>query len=361
MPPYLTNQAPWFTFLVHPRATEDLDYFDAASFLRRYSDSDEEFIEKSYSMEPLVAARLQIGTSPAWGELIAVMKPPEVIMTPAGRQEVHAAVDVAVSRRTRVIGLGALTSPATGAGLTLVPRLPKGVTVTTGNALTAVVARDNVVEASSFLELGNRARVAVLGCTGSVGKAASNLLAEMGYPLLLIGRSRKRALHLLPELQGRADFTGDRTTVADAQIVLVLTSDPSAELTPGMLQPGTVVVDCAQPANIPDPAAFERRGVLVREGGIVRIPGFRCGYDFRFRRPDETFACLAETYLFSREGITAHSAGRASVELARELEILARKRGIEPRSLQLEHNAWSREREGAEADLPHSDLDRVAG
>ncbi len=336
MPPYLTKRSPWFSFLVHPRGLEDLDHFSASSLLRRYSESEQEYLEKSYSMKPFVAANLQIRSTPAWGELVAVMRPPEVLMTSAGRQEVHAAVDVALSRGTKVVGLGALTSPATGGGQTLLAGLPRGVTITNGNAYTAAVVRGNVVEASQFLGLGNAARVGVVGCTGSVGAAASQLLAEAGFPLLLIGRTLKRALHLLPELQSVAEFSGDLEALAQVEIVVLLTSDPTALLVPEHLRPGTVVIDCAQPANVTAPAPFEARGIRVREGGVVRIPGFHCDYDFRFEHPEETFACMAETYLYAREGIATHSVGRASAVLAREMEAIADRRGVSPRPLRLE-------------------------
>jgi hypothetical protein len=41
-------------------------------------------------------------------------------------------------------------------------------------------------------------------------------------------------------------------------------------------------------------------------------------------------ACLAETYLFAREGITEHSVGPASAELAADLAELAARQGIRP-------------------------------
>jgi len=337
MPPYLSGRKPWFVFLVHPRGTEDLDRYESMRFLRHYSDSEEEFLAKAYSMPPLVAAQLVFDSSPVTGELISILRSPESMTSPKAREDVLEAFDVAVSRGTRVVGLGALTSPASGAGQTLLEYAPKGLTITTGNAYTAAVVRQNVLEASEALALGKDARVAVVGCTGSVGSAASHLLAEAGFRLILVGRTAKRASHLLQELAERATFTGDLGSLANADIVILLTSDSTALVQPDMVSPGAVIIDCAQPANVPAQryADFAARGVRVVEGGIVQVPQFQCAYDFGFSGRHETFACMAETFLFAREGILEHSVGRASPDLARRVERLAAKRGISPRPLGL--------------------------
>jgi predicted amino acid dehydrogenase len=124
-------------------------------------------------------------------------------------------------------------------------------------------------------------------------------------------------------------------SAAKADIVLLLTNDPAARIAPTLPRPGSVVIDFAQPPNIPTQAyaAFEARGVQVVQGGLVRIPGYRCTYDLRLPGRDLTFACLAETYLFAREGIREHSVGQASVELGLYLERAAARHGVRAREL----------------------------
>ena len=89
-----------------------------------------------------------------------------------------------------------------------------------------------------------------------------------------------------------------------------------------MSSPGAVVIDFAQPANVIPAAvaAFERQGVTVLEGGIVRVPDYWCSVDLGLADPADTTACVAEAYLFAREGIQAHSVGRPTTELAQRLE-----------------------------------------
>jgi predicted amino acid dehydrogenase len=337
MLPYLSTDAPWFGFVGHLRDRGDLYRMGGTSLLRRYSRSDAEFVAKACSLPPLVVGEVRIGFSAVRGEVVALMRLPEEIAAAAGRQAVEEGVRLQVDRGAKFIGLGGLTAPATAGGRTLLAALPAGVTLTNGNAYTAAVARHNVVEACAALGLPRPARVAVVGCTGSVGAAVSPLLAAAGFELILVGRSAQRARTLLGSLVGDAVFSGDLASLHDADVVLVLTSDESAKLCPDLLSPGAVVVDITQPRNIPpeDYAEFARRGVEVVEGGIVRIPGYTCTYDLNVPSPGDTFACLAETYLFSREGIREHSVGRPTADLALLMERLAHRHGIVPRPLDL--------------------------
>jgi fatty aldehyde-generating acyl-ACP reductase len=119
--------------------------------------------------------------------------------------------------------------------------------------------------------------------------------------------------------------------------VILLTNDASARLTPDLVGSHAVVIDVAQPANVPPSTlpAFARRGVPVVEGGIVRIPGYACTVDLGLADPLHTAACVAETYLFAREGIREHSLGHPDVELARRLERAAQRQGIEVPALDL--------------------------
>jgi predicted amino acid dehydrogenase len=327
MVPYLSAQAPWFSFIAHIRDLNDVDRIGVGSFLRRFSRDDAEVAAKAATLDPLVAAQFFFRGVAATGELVCVCRFPDQLMSAEGRRWVLDGVELAAKRGARVIGLGGLTAPATGGGLTLRDQLPRGVTLTNGNALTAVIVRDNVCEASEILGLGRQARVAVIGCTGSVGGAASHLIASAGFPLTLIGRTRSRVERTFPTLHARySDAIGD---AADADIIVILTSDATARFRPWHAKGGSIVIDCAEPSNIPreEYDSFAAKGVSVVEGGLVRIPGYATTCDYT-TVPGAAFACLAETYLFAVGGIREHSIGRPTVEQALKLERLARNRGI---------------------------------
>ena len=227
-------------------------------------------------------------------------------------------------------------SPATGGGLTIIRNLPHNVTLTNGNALTAAIVCRNVGDAArSLLGSGFRqAIVAVVGCTGSVGGAATRLFADAGYRLVLIGRNRQRVERDFADLPAAmcSEHLGD---IARADVVVLLTSDASARVTADLPREGSVVIDCAQPVNIVRTSydEFVKRAIVVVEGGIVRIPGYSSTDDFGFSDRAETFACLAETYVFARCGIREHSVGRRTAEDARRIERLAAQFGVEARPL----------------------------
>ena len=338
LPPYLTQEPPWFTFLVHPRDFEDLWVVPGAALIDEHSATEAEFREKMLSLPPTVIGDVRFGFSPVHGEVVGVLCMPDEILHLKGRRGIIEAVEVAVGRGTPVIGLGALTSPATRGGAALVPLVPRGVTITTGNAYTAAVAYHNVMQGIGALGDSGPVRVAVVGCTGSVGVATARLLDREGLDLILIGRSQQRVHRELPDLAPRSMVSEQRSDVAGADVVLLLTGDPAATIEPDMPQPGSIVLDLAHPFNILPQrfGEFWARDIRVAQGGLVDIPGYSNTAELRLPDRHCTLACLAETYLFAREGIREHSVGHASVDLAIELEDIAGRYGVEPRKLELD-------------------------
>ena len=335
MLPYLSAQPPAFVFLTHLRDDADLHRIGASSFLRRYSDGEDDFRRKMCSLSPLVAGEISFGFGPFRGEVVVVMRQPAELLGPGGARSVIEGLEVALARGASVIGLGALIAPATAGGARLLRHLPDGVTLTNTNAYTAVLVRANVHEAAAARGLGRQAQVAVIGCTGSVGVPASRLLADDGFPLVLVGRTEERVRRHLGDLEGKARVAAGLDSALGSDVVVLLTSDQSALLTPEHVTPGSVVIDFAQPVNV-TPATvteFERRGVTVVEGGIVRVPDYWCSVDLGLADPADTTACVAEAYLFALEGIQTHSVGRPTPELARRLERAALRHGVRPQPL----------------------------
>jgi fatty aldehyde-generating acyl-ACP reductase len=327
---YLSSAQPWFVFLVHPRDIAEFLTIPGASLLRRYSDTDEEFVQKATSNPPVVCEDVAFLGSAVRGEIVGVPRLPESLLTPDGNRAVVEAMELGVQRGARVIGLGALTAPATAGGRALLRHVPPNVTITNGNGLTAAVTYRNVLEAVAMLEPVGNAHVAVLGATGSVGHAVSHLLAEDGFALTLIGPTHERVERLLGDLLDHATAAAGLAAVADADIVLALTNDSSATITPELPREGAIVIDVAQPHNVEDDAIaeFAERGISVVRGGTVQIPGYSCARDFRLKSKRHSFACLAETYLLACEGIREHSVGRPSADYARQMAELAAHHGV---------------------------------
>src|SRR5439155_25607471 len=138
-------------------------------------------------------------------------------------------------------GLGGLTSSATGGGLTLIRDIPRHITVTNGSALTAAIVRQNVISAARSL-CGSKQRnaiVGIVGCTGSVGIAATRLIRDVGFRLVLVGRHRLRVEREFGDVAAVAR-TDRLAHIRLAQVVVLLTSDPAARLTPDLPAPGAM-------------------------------------------------------------------------------------------------------------------------
>jgi predicted amino acid dehydrogenase len=309
------------------------------SFLRRISADDAEYVARVCALPPTIVGEVSFGFSLFRGEVVSIPCLPAEVGTSRGRSEILRAARIALDRGATVIGLGALTAPATAGGEWLVEQLPGGVIVTNGNAYTAAVLRRNVLEAAAQHSNARRPCVAVVGCTGSVGTLLSRMLADEELDLVLIGRSTAKVAKVLGDLAA-ARMSGDLADASAAEIVVALTSTRTARLTPACLQRGALVIDAAEPANISDGEvrAWSAYATVVR-GGRVRIPDYHCTYDFGLDEPAETFACLAETYLCARDGIRQHSVGSPDREFAERLERAALRHGVCPASLPGLHDA----------------------
>jgi len=119
MIPYLRNSKPWFAFLVHLRGPYDADRVGVGAFLRAYSDGNADYERKLETMPAVISSEVRFRTSSACGEVICINRLPERMINLEARRDVVSAALLAISRGAKVIGLGALTAPATGGGLTI--------------------------------------------------------------------------------------------------------------------------------------------------------------------------------------------------------------------------------------------------
>jgi len=245
-------------------------------------------------------------------------------------QKIIEALELARQRGAKTVGLGGLTSSATIGGKSLLP-YADGISLTNGNAYTASTVASQVNEAAQILGLRRPIKVGILGCTGSVGIPATRLLAEAEFELILVGRNEIRVQNLFGDLHGSI-LAGDPSTLRKADIVVLLTGGGEAGLRASHVSDSTIVLDFAQPANLSGEfhKAVQGRNITVMEGGLVTIPGYRNTVDWGLKHPESTFACLAETVLFSREGLRNHSVGRPSLEFVRRIERVAKRHGVSP-------------------------------
>jgi len=330
MYPYLTHDPVWFSFLVHPRDMADLYRCRESAFLLDRSQSEEDFLQQLAHHPPTVIGEVTFSGSAVRGEIIAVGFLPKDMFTTLANRKIIEALELSRQRGAKTVGFGGLTSSATIGGKSLLP-YADGMTLTNGNAYTVATVVNQVKEAVCLRGLGKRARVGILGCTGSVGVPTTRLLAEAGFELILVGRNEIRVRNLFGDLSSPT-LSGDPSTLRQADIVVLLTSGGEAGLRESHVSDSTIVLDFAQPANVSRDfhKAVQKRNVSVIEGGLVTIPGYRNSLDWGLKHPESAFACLAETVLFAREGLRSHSVGRPSLEFVRRIERVAKRHGVSP-------------------------------
>jgi len=206
----------------------------------------------------------------------------------------------------RLLGLGAFTSVIGDAGLTIAKHL--SIPVTTGDSYTVAVAVEAVREAARVMEIPlPTATAAVVGATGAIGSVAAELIAREVPRLWLIGR-RTEALEavrarIAAQTPAEVRISTEMSALAEADLILTVTSAVDTVIEPEHLKAGAVVCDVARPRDVSAQVAAVRDDVLVIDGGMVAVPGEAVCFNFNFGFPPGlAYACMAETMALALEG-----------------------------------------------------------
>lgn len=229
----------------------------------------------------------------------------------------------------QILGLGAYTSVAGDAGITVAKALD--VPVTTGDSYTVGLALEALERAAEMLDINFReASAAIMGATGAIGRVCAQILAERVSKLTLVGRSQERLDMVADEIVSTSTGTKAEIAVADssqalreAQMVITVTSALQTVIEPEDLMPGSVICDVARPRDVSARVASVRDDVLVIDGGMVDVPGqVNFNFDFGFP-PGKAYACMAETMALALEGRFEDYTLGKQIERSRVEEITA--------------------------------------
>lgn len=235
----------------------------------------------------------------------------------------------------RLLGLGAFTSVIGDAGLTIAKNL--AIPVTTGDSYTIGIAVESVQAAAQVMDIPlAQATAAVVGATGAIGSVAAELIAREVGQVWLVGR-RMAALEQVraqiasrPLTRAAVHVTTAMQAVAQADLILAVTSALEAVIEPEHLKPGAVVCDIARPRDVSAQVAAKRDDVLVIDGGMVAVPG---PVDFHFNfgfPPGMAYACMAETMALALEGrLEDYTLGKQiRVDQVEEITAMAKRHGF---------------------------------
>ncbi len=219
-------------------------------------------------------------------------------------EKISACVRLAAKNGAKIVGLGALTSVVGDAGITVAKNAD--IPVTTGNSYTVYTALEGVKYAANKMGIDfNKAKIVILGATGSIGSVCAQLVARENKNLTLIARRQteleKLRIKVMYDTGTAAKISCDRGALQDADIIIAVSASLDYQIQPADIKPGAVICDVARPRDVSPAVAKERDDVLVIEGGVVDVPGEpRFNFDFGFP-PGKSYACMAETMILALE------------------------------------------------------------
>jgi predicted amino acid dehydrogenase len=241
---------------------------------------------------------------------------------------------LAEAQGAKIVGLGAFTSVVGDGGITIAKNL--NIAVTTGNSYTTATAIEGSLDAARLMDIDPaKAKVAVVGAGGSIGRTCALVLAKQVAEINLVGRHpeplEKVAAEIAEQHGASAKvYTEVHSGICDADIVITVTSSVDAIIHPADLKSGAVVCDVARPRDVSVRVSKERDDVLVIEGGVVAVPGDP-DFHFSFGFPPKTaYACMSETMILALEGRYENfTLGKeVSVNQVEEISLLAKKHGF---------------------------------
>ncbi len=239
----------------------------------------------------------------------------------------------------KIMGLGAFTSVAGDAGVTIAKRLEGIIGVTSGNSYTVYSAIEALLLGAKKMEVEvKNATVAIVGATGSIGAVCAKILASQVGEIVLLGRDTAKLEKLQSEVEAQADCsalircgTDIRANLREADLILAVSSAGKELIFPADLKVGAVICDVARPRDVSRQVVQQRDDVLVIEGGVITVPGEDVQFNFEFGFPRSTaFACMSETMLMALEGTNQnYTLGRdLSVEQVKHIGVIAEKHGF---------------------------------
>ena len=325
-----------YAFMIHPLDVQDVTRkFKIAKFLP------DNFVEGLLPYLPAIeAAKIEgpkVNHKEVEGWFVACPLTTRQMMTLPEDQVIDKIIKTGLKAQklgAQILGLGAFTSIVGDGGIKVAQAL--NIPVTTGNSYTVATAVQSVFKAAKIMEVDfNRAKVVVVGATGSIGKVCTILLAREFSNLTLVAREENRLKALANQLMYETGLavawtTEPKSVLRQADIILTVTSSVDVIIEPEDLKPGAIVCDVSRPRDVSRRVYEERNDVLVIEGGVVEIPG-EVNLNFNFGFPSKTsYACMAETMILTLEGrFESFSLGRdISLSQVEEIKKLGDKYGF---------------------------------
>ena len=301
-----------FIFVVHPRRKEDV--FIAAPFLRplrRWLPGKlcYKLIEK-LPPSVLCTVHTQYGVK---GIVIYKLTLPDTMLLKRKKclRESYNFLSFAskISERGSFVGLGGWWPIVTKRGLAIQrPARKVGLKLTNGHcgtlcSLYLMIEKIASVGGATMQDL----KILVIG-GGKMGTNLIKILKNRVAGITIIDRNENKLNRIMNDLRqettrtifNAAEATEESISMAleNHHICICTTSNLRRIIKPGQLPKDTLVIDDSRPEAFPRIYSQQER-IVILEGGLMKIPGANCNYDFGFGQDDNFFGCLTEAFILA--------------------------------------------------------------
>ena len=297
-------------FLMHPRYQfkEDLSLTRKLGWVKIFS---EKFLAKVLPrMEPIPSRIWHYGKLIGYAILIP-MTGAQILARPKDAiGKIASAIFKAKILGAKIVALGAYTSSITNGGQFCRKGRynVSGLAIDNGNDLTARANVKAVEKICAQLDWDmSQKTIAIIGATGSTGRAVSMGLAFSGCNLILISRTMQKLQKLKEEIlddnfapDARVSVALDKEQnprtkelLARADMVIVLTTAVGSLLDPEDLKQNAIIYDPSQPQNTTPELLKSRLDVTRIDGCVIRIPGIKTEFEIGLNK-ECVYACFAK-------------------------------------------------------------------
>lgn len=331
---------PRFAFIVHARRRSDL--LRKFPIMRLLPESVFDWI--TLHMPPFVVSKITGLKGPDGKDMEGVVM--GIAMTAhqllehreLALKRIIQASKLAESKGARFIGLGAMTASLSRGGRDVIDHLPN-VYITTGRTYTTKNISEYIDHCVSRFGLNKETvKVGIIGAAGGIGSSTAIVLARKGYRnFVLVDLERKletlkKRILAIEEHSSEASIVVSHqlSAIADCGVIVAATSAPEVVLKSEHVQPGTIIINDAQPSDVSPEIVENRKDVLVIEGGVVASQNINCHFNMGLAKKTDIFSCLAETLLLAYGDAKIHySVDDFDADLYEHLEEQRHKIGLQ--------------------------------
>ncbi len=339
-----------FGFFIHP-----LNYNDLYRVMPELVNKRPEFIEGILKwIDPFVAAEIELKTKTndvVFGMFIVIplLAKQFIEDEKLAVSKLIKASNLAIKLGTKILGLGAFTSVVGRAGLTLVNLFKERLYFTSGASYTVASSLEIVDYNLNQMKLNKKDLVVtVIGATGAIGKAISNLIYRDYKKIYLVARNKSRLNSLKNEIILNDPYFNKENIVITnniseatkfSDVVIIATSSPTELINVNDLKYNSIVCDISMPHNVSKEVIEKRKDVIVIEGGIIRLPSTpnfkklfnNISFEDIIGYPkNNVLACMAETIILTAENIKENYSIGRNIDSSKIIKIkeLANKHGF---------------------------------